>query len=103
MRLVHAQEQEINIAQLDYAIEWCTLGMLRQFYTLKEHDITSKIRAGYYGIHHVPGKWHGLIEEAIAIKRLQANRYYQSQTERLTDLIALLRFIHLEANSVSPE
>lgn len=100
LQLVLAQEQEINVEQLDYAIEWCTLGMLRQLYTLKEHEITSKVGAGIYGIHHVPDKWCGLIEEAIAIKRLQPNRLYRSQTERLTDLIALLRFIHLEANRV---
>jgi hypothetical protein len=100
LQLVHAQEQDINVEHLDQAIEWCTLGMLRQLYTLKEHDITSKIGAGFYGIHHVPGKWHGLIEEAIAIKRLQPTRLYQSQTERLTDLIDLLKFIHVEANRV---
>jgi hypothetical protein len=100
LQLVHAQEQEINVEQLDQAIEWCTLGMLRQLYTLKEHDITSKVGAGFYGILHVPSQWHGLIEEAIAIKRLQPNRFYQSQMERLTDLIDLLKFIHLEVNRV---
>ncbi|MCU6793244.1 DUF4111 domain-containing protein [Paenibacillus sp. WQ 127069] len=93
-------EQDINVKQLDKAVEWCTLGMLRQLYTLKEHDITSKIGSGNYGITELPEKWNRLIHEAIAIKRLQTNRYYKSQIQRLTDLLAFLRFIHLEANHV---
>lgn len=32
-------EQEISAEQLDEAVEWCTLGMLRQFYTIKEHVV----------------------------------------------------------------
>ncbi|RCW40570.1 nucleotidyltransferase domain-containing protein [Paenibacillus prosopidis] len=88
----------INAERLDSAVEWCTLGMLRQLYTIKEHNITSKIGAGYYGIKELPEKWHGLIHEAISIKRLKPNHYYGSQIERLTDLVALLKFLHLEAN-----
>ncbi|OPH59034.1 hypothetical protein BC351_22160 [Paenibacillus ferrarius] len=91
-------EDVTYIEQLDKAIEWCTLGMLRQWYTLKERDITSKIGAGNYGIQQLPEKWHGLIQEAIAIKRLEPSRYYLSQKERLTDLVALLQYIHLDAN-----
>ncbi|BFT72239.1 nucleotidyltransferase domain-containing protein [Paenibacillus sp. P36] len=100
LQTVLEAQQELEVQQLDQAIEWCTLGMLRQLFTLKEQDITSKVGAGRYGLQHVPGKWHGIIEEAIAIKRLQPNRLYSSQMERLTDLIALLKFIQLEANRV---
>lgn len=101
LSLDNLSEQVINVEQLDEAIEWCTLGMLRQFFTLKEHDITSKIGSGVYGIKELPKKWHGLVHEAIAIKRLKPNRYYISQIERLADLVALLKFIHLEANRLS--
>lgn len=101
LSLHNLSEHEINVEQLDEAIEWCTLGMLRQLYTLKEHDITSKIRSGIYGLKVLPQKWHGLVHEAMAIKQLKPNRYYITQIERLTDLIALLRFIHLEANLLS--
>ncbi|MNI78514.1 hypothetical protein D3C73_1348930 [compost metagenome] len=72
--------------------------MLRQLYTVKEHDITSKIGSGIYGLKELPDQWHGLVHEAIAIKRRKSTRYYISQLDRLTDLVALLRFIHFEAN-----
>ncbi|RXZ81315.1 DUF4111 domain-containing protein [Paenibacillaceae bacterium] len=85
--------------QMDAAVEWCTLGMLRQLYTIKEHDITSKIGAGEYGLATLPSKWHALIREAIAIKQQASAPVYFSQEARLTDLLELLRFIHTECNS----
>lgn len=91
---------EISITQLDEAVEWCTLGMLRQLYTLKEHRIKSKVEAGYYGMTVIPQQWHGLLHEAINIKRGIPDRYYHSNEQRLADLAALLRYIHLEANRV---
>lgn len=91
-------DQEILLEQLDEVVEWCTLGMLRQLYTVKEHDIKSKISAGHYGIQSLPAQWHELIQEAISIKQLRPRRCYASQVERLSDLVALLRFIHSEAN-----
>lgn len=92
------QGQERVSEQLDEAVEWCTLGMLRQLYTIREHDIKSKVEAGYYGITVIPPQWHALIDEAIHIKRRRPERIYTSNVKRLTDLVALLRYIHLEAN-----
>lgn len=85
-------------AQLDEAVEWCTLGMLRQLYTVHKHDIKSKVEAGYYGIATVPAQWHDLINEAIHIKRRLPTRYYHSNEQRLIDLVTLLRYIQSEAN-----
>jgi hypothetical protein len=96
--LINLTDQESITKQLDEAVEWCTLGMLRQLYTLREHDIKSKVEAGYYGITTIPQQWHGLIYEAINIKRLCSDRIYSSNERRLTDLVALLRYILLEAN-----
>lgn len=90
--------REISAEQLDYAVEWCTLGMLRQLYSIRERDVISKANAGNYGIATVPERWHGLIREAMAIKRLEPDRFYRSDAKRLEDLAALLRFIHREAN-----
>jgi len=106
-RLEHQQQTLIDLPdqahitkQLDEAVEWCTLGMLRQLYTLKEHGVKSKVQAGYYAIAIIPQQWHGLIYEAINIKRLLPQRYYHANEQRLTDLLALLRYIHVEANRV---
>lgn len=91
-------EHTVPLEQLDIAVEWCTLGMLRQFYTIREHDVTSKIGAGEYGLKQLPERWHGLIREAIAIKRRENSRVYASQLKRLHDLVELLRLIHTESN-----
>ncbi|WP_155973143.1 hypothetical protein [Paenibacillus sp. Leaf72] len=48
----------------------------------------------------IPQQWHGLIYEAINIKRLRPDRCYYSNEKRLADLVALLRYIHLEANRI---
>lgn len=100
---INLLDTESVTKHLDEAVEWCTLGMLRQLYTLKEHNIKSKVKAGYYGISIIPKQWHGLIYEAINIKRLLPERLYYSNEKRLTDLVALLRYIHLEANHVYDE
>lgn len=99
---IHLADPESITRQLDEAVEWCTLGMLRQLYTLQEHDIKSKVQAGYYGISVIPQQWHELIYEAIYIKRQLSQRYYHSNEKRLTDLVALLRYIHAEANRCIP-
>lgn len=103
LTVISSSDQESITTQIDEAVEWCTLGMLRQLYTLKEHDIKSKIQAGYYGITTIPEQWHELIYEAISIKLLRPDRYYNSNQVRLTDLVALLRYIHLEANRIYDE
>lgn len=91
-------EQGLPAAKLDFAVEWCILGMLRQLYTIRERDVTSKIGAGMYGLAMLPERWHEPIREAIAIKRMEPARCYDSQLSRLQDLIALLRLIHAECN-----
>ena len=84
--------------ELDGAVEWCALGMLRQLYTIQEHDVTSKIGAGEYGLKKLPERWHGLIQEAISIKAGKPISAYESQEVRLHDLVELLQFIQRECN-----
>jgi hypothetical protein len=103
LKITHKIDSPMNTKLLDEVVEWCTLGMLRQLYTLKEHDIKSKVEAGYYGISILPEQWHELIYEAINIKQLLPERYYHSSEKRLSDLIALLRYIWIEANRVYNE
>ncbi|SDN52733.1 protein of unknown function [Paenibacillus sp. yr247] len=86
-----------QIKQLDFSVEWCAPGMLRQYYSIRECDVFSKVAAGEYGLKVLPERWHGLIHEAIAIKRLEPIREYSSQLKRLRDLVELLRLIHTES------
>jgi hypothetical protein len=62
------QPRRISWLLTDYGIQWTVLGVLRQFYTFREHAITSKEGAGFYGLAHTPTQWHPLIREAIAIR-----------------------------------
>lgn len=91
-------DQTVPLEQLDFAVEWCTLGMLRQYYTIRERDVTSKTDAGEYGLTLFPQRWHGLIREAVSIKHRKPVREYASQVNRLTDLAEFLRLIHTESH-----
>ncbi|TYS50165.1 DUF4111 domain-containing protein [Bacillus infantis] len=50
-------------------LEWSILGLLRQFYTIRENGITSKAGAGKYGLKHMPDKWHSVIELALLVRK----------------------------------
>ncbi|WP_010274173.1 nucleotidyltransferase domain-containing protein [Paenibacillus senegalensis] len=87
--------------ELDETVEWCVLGMLRQYYTLREGAVTSKLGAAEYGLKVAPKAWHGLIREAAAIKNKEPQRFYSHSSSRLQDLIELLQWIHAESNQVT--
>lgn len=42
----------------DQAVEWCTCGISRMYYTLRENDIASKDRAAEYGFTQLPSSFH---------------------------------------------
>ncbi|WP_336990240.1 aminoglycoside adenylyltransferase domain-containing protein [Bacillus infantis] len=50
-------------------LEWSILGLLRQFYTIRENGITSKAGAGKYGLMNMPDKWHSVIELALLVRK----------------------------------
>lgn len=76
----------------DYGIQWTVLGVLRQFYTFREHAITSKIGAGHYALKHLPPQWHRLIQEAINIRDGGHASLYRS---RVTRAVAAWKFLKL--------
>lgn len=79
--------------EIDTSIEWSILGLLRQYYTLKEHDIISKIDAGEYGLKLVPSEWHPIIIEAINIRKGVKRNHYTSEQERMKDTIGFSKYI----------
>ncbi|WP_347550186.1 aminoglycoside adenylyltransferase domain-containing protein [Pseudalkalibacillus hwajinpoensis] len=52
-------------SEIDAEIEWCILGLLRQFYTIREQKVISKAGAGHYGLKHIPIKWHPIINKSL--------------------------------------
>lgn len=77
----------------DDGIQWAVLGVLRQFYTFREHAITSKTGAGMYGLAHTPRQWHRLIQEAIDIRAGATVSSYRSRIVRALVAHAFLQLI----------
>jgi hypothetical protein len=77
-RIENSIEEVINlpIEDIDNEIDWSVLGLLRQNYTLREHDIISKLGAGEYGLQHVPFEWNKIIKEAINIRRGEGRTFH---------------------------
>ncbi len=87
-------------AQLsDWGIQWTVLGVLRLFYTIRERQVTSKVRAGKYALTCVPARWHPLIQEAIAIREGSPQSHYRSRIKRAIESIRFLRYIIQVSNN----
>ncbi|MFD2444232.1 aminoglycoside adenylyltransferase domain-containing protein [Bacillus sp. CGMCC 1.16607] len=74
-------------SQIEVEIEWSVLGILRQFYTLKENEIISKINAGEYGLLHTTAESHNIIKEAILIRKGEKKTLFHSNEERIQSFI----------------
>ncbi|MEB2298616.1 DUF4111 domain-containing protein [Lysinibacillus xylanilyticus] len=85
---------------VDVEVEWSITGMLRQFYTLKEKDIVSKVDACQYAIHHLPEEFHDIINEAISIREGSKIRYCNSKKQRIDDTVQCMDYILKHCNSI---
>lgn len=77
----------------DWGVQWTVLGVLRQFYTLREHKIISKIEAGKYGLACLPQRWQPIIAEAIAMRGNPHRSLYRSRITRAVEAYAFLKYI----------
>lgn len=91
--LLHLPSDEIN-----KGIEWTILGLLRQYFTLKEHDIISKLGAGEYALQHVPTEWHKVIREAINIRKGARKSLFTSNQERINATLSFSTYIIKHCN-----
>jgi hypothetical protein len=85
--------ENIPVDQMEAELEWTVLGLLRQFYTLKEHDIISKLGAGEYGLKHFDKERHDIIQEAINIRTGSSNRIFHTNKERVKAAIGFSRHL----------
>ncbi|GAM12248.1 aminoglycoside adenylyltransferase domain-containing protein [Mesobacillus selenatarsenatis] len=86
--------------EIDFEIEWTVLGLLRQFYTIKEYDIVSKLDAGEYGLSHLPVEWHDIIKEAINIRKDVKEVIFSSEMERLDNTLQFSKFLINHCNNI---
>lgn len=82
---------------LNEEIQWSILGILRQYYTLREHDIISKLGAGEYALKHVPEEWHHIINEAIQIRKGTGKTFFESEKKRLNTASLFMEYILKES------
>jgi hypothetical protein len=83
----------------DFGIQWAVLGVLRQFYTFRERDITSKAAAGEYALVHLPERWQRIIQEALNIRRQTHRSLYRLRTMRAVEAVRFLTWVIRHCNS----
>lgn len=84
-------------------IEWSVLGVLRQYYTLKEGSIISKQHAGEYGLKHLPEEWHSLIREAVSIRSGTNGVNSDSNETRIKTTIKFMTYLISLCNQLKIE
>jgi hypothetical protein len=94
------QPKRILVLYSDWGIQWAVTGVLRQFYTLKENSITTKVKAARYSIGCVPERWHPLIQEAINIREGNNKSVYRSRTNRVVKAVDFLKYIVKTGNAI---
>jgi Aminoglycoside adenylyltransferase, C-terminal domain/Nucleotidyltransferase domain len=82
----------------DWGIQWTVLGVLRQYYTLRENSIPTKRRAAEYALASLPIRWHSLIQEAIDIREGKTKLHYRSKIVRMIDAVRFLKYVIQKSN-----
>jgi hypothetical protein len=77
----------------DWGVQWTVLGVLRQFYTLRERQIVSKTEAGKYAMACLPQRWVRIIAEAIALRERPPRSHYRSRFLRAFETHGFLKYI----------
>jgi hypothetical protein len=77
----------------DFGVQWAVLGVLRQLYSFREGDITSKVGAGDYALERLPARWHRIVREALRIRAGERDGLYRLRLTRALAAHALLRHV----------
>lgn len=94
---------ELPTDEIDIEIEWSVLGLLRQFYTLKENDIVSKLDAGEYGLNQLPVEWYNIIKESMNIRNGVKSKIFNSDMERMDATLRFSKFLITHCNNIVKE
>ncbi len=78
---------------IDWEVQWCISGMLRQYYTWTENGIIGKTAACEYALPRMPSEWHKIVKEAISIRKGSDVRYYTSRKQRIGATIKCMEYL----------
>lgn len=93
------QPRRIAWLLYEYGIQWSVLGVLRQYYTLREQQVISKVAAGAYALENLPSKWHRIVREATNIRQRAGPSLYKNRVARAVETGRFLRFVIRDCNS----
>lgn len=93
------QPDRFVVLLTDWGVQWAVLGVLRQFYSFREHSITTKTGAGEYALTCLPVRWHRLIQEAINIRAGKNGSFYRFRIARMLDVVKFLTFVIEDCNT----
>lgn len=79
-------------------VEWGVLGISRQYFTLKTHEVTSKLEAGKYCLNHLPERFQNILKEAIRIRKQESGMIYPSAWLRWKETIDYMNYILKECD-----
>jgi hypothetical protein len=82
----------------DWGIQWAVLGVARQFYTIREHNIITKRRSGEYALTVIPSQWHRIIKEAIRLRTKADGSRYRFRFARMLDAVNFMKYIIQTSN-----
>ncbi|WP_187445052.1 aminoglycoside adenylyltransferase domain-containing protein [Rossellomorea vietnamensis] len=101
-RLENSLNRDMNHSskEISEEVEWTVLGLLRQYFTLKESDITSKAEAGEYGLLNLPERWHPIIHEALNIRSNKYVKLFQFDKERVLETVKFTKYLIDHCNNI---
>lgn len=73
-------------------VMWGVLGLSRLFYTLRTGAIASKTAAGEYALGVVEPRWHGIVAEALTIRRTGRGRMF-NRLRRRKEALGFMRML----------
>jgi hypothetical protein len=75
-------------ARTEWACEWCVLGIARLHHLLVTREMTTKSRAGEWGLRHYPERFHRVLREALRIRTGGSAEYPEDDETRGADTAA---------------
>lgn len=75
------------------ACEWCVLGVARLHHLLVTGEMTTKTRAGRWGLTHYPERFHRVLREALRIRNGGDSEYLEEDGPRGTDTAAFTTYV----------
>jgi hypothetical protein len=95
-----SQPARIILLMSDWGVQWTVTGVLRQFYTLQENSVTTKIKAAEYALGCLPERWHPLIQDAIDIRKGNSRSTPWFKIARMYEAVRFLKFIIQTCNAI---